>query len=117
MTALLEGLRETRPDFEYELTELNSVIPSMTEKTAPVVETVAKAIEDVMGKPPTYVASPGSYDQKHIDRIGKLKNCIAYGPGLLELAHKPDEYIGIDDMVDSAKVMGAALETLLLPKA
>lgn len=56
--ALLEGLRETRPDFEYELTELNSVIPSMTDKTAPVVETVAKAIEDVMGKPPTYVASP-----------------------------------------------------------
>ncbi len=114
--ALLEGLRATRPDFEYELTELNSVIPSMTDKTAPVVETVAKAIEEVMGKPPTYVASPGSYDQKHIDRIGKLKNCIAYGPGLLELAHKPDEYIGIDDMIDSAKVMGAALETLLLPK-
>ncbi|MCR8828157.1 acetylornithine deacetylase/succinyl-diaminopimelate desuccinylase family protein [Pseudosulfitobacter koreensis] len=114
--ALLEGLRETRPDFDYELTELNSVIPSMTDKTAPVVETVAKAIEEVMGKPPTYVASPGSYDQKHIDRIGKLKNCIAYGPGLLELAHKPDEYIGIDDMIDSARVMGAALETLLLPK-
>jgi succinyl-diaminopimelate desuccinylase len=115
--ALLEGLRDTRPDFEYELTELNSVIPSMTDKTAPVVETVAKAIEEVMGKPPTYVASPGSYDQKHIDRIGKLKNCIAYGPGLLELAHKPDEYIGIDDMIDSAKVMGAALETLLLSKS
>lgn len=116
VTALLEGLRENRPDFDYVLTELNNVIPSMTDKTAPVVETVAKAIQDIMGKPPTYVASPGSYDQKHIDRIGKLKNCIAYGPGLLELAHKPDEYIGIDDMVDSAKVMGAALETILLPK-
>ena len=80
------------------------------------VKTVADAIENIMGKAPEYVASPGSYDQKHIDRIGKLKNCIAYGPGLLELAHKPDEYIGIDDMVDSACVMGAALETLLLPK-
>jgi succinyl-diaminopimelate desuccinylase len=111
---LLEGLRETRPDFEYEMTELNSVLPSMTDKTAPVVETVAQAIQDVMGKAPQYVASPGTYDQKHIDRIGKLKNCIAYGPGILELAHKPDEYIGIDDMLDSAKVMGASLETLLL---
>ena len=69
-----------------------------------------------MGKPPEYVASPGTYDQKHIDRIGKLKNCIAYGPGILELAHKPDEYIGIDDMVDSAKVMGAALRSLLVPQ-
>jgi succinyl-diaminopimelate desuccinylase len=112
--ALLEGLRETRVDFDYELTELNSVLPSMTDRDAPIVQTVANAIQDIMGKAPEYVASPGSYDQKHIDRIGKLKNCIAYGPGLLELAHKPDEYIGIDDMIDSACVMGAALETLLL---
>ncbi|MGJ8546290.1 MAG: acetylornithine deacetylase/succinyl-diaminopimelate desuccinylase family protein [Sulfitobacter sp.] len=116
VTALLEGLRTTRPDFEFELTELNSVLPSMTDREAPVVQTVSKAIEDVMGRAPEYVASPGTYDQKHIDRIGKLKNCIAYGPGVLELAHKPDEWIGIDDMIDSAAVMGAALQTLLLPK-
>ncbi|MFK7838300.1 MAG: acetylornithine deacetylase/succinyl-diaminopimelate desuccinylase family protein [Sulfitobacter sp.] len=114
VTDLLEGLRTTRPNFEYELTERNAVLPSMTDKKAPIVRTVAEAIEGVIGKPPEYVASPGSYDQKHIDRIGKLKNCIAYGPGILDLAHKPDEYIGIDDMIDSACVMGAALETLLL---
>ncbi|MDW4499269.1 acetylornithine deacetylase/succinyl-diaminopimelate desuccinylase family protein [Sulfitobacter sp. D35] len=117
VTALLEGLKATRPDFDYELTEINSVLPSMTERDAPVVRTVARAIEDVIGKPPEYVASPGTYDQKHIDRIGRLKNCIAYGPGILELAHKPDEYVGVDDMLDSAKVMGAALQTLLLPAA
>ena len=115
VTALLEGLKATRADFDYELTEINSVLPSMTDREAPVVRTVAKAIEAVMGRPPAYVASPGTYDQKHIDRIGKLKNCIAYGPGILELAHKPDEYVGIDDMLDSAKVMGAALQSLLLP--
>lgn len=117
VTALLEGLKATRADFDYEITELNSVLPSMTDRDAPVVQTVAQAIEDVMGKPPEYVASPGTYDQKHIDRIGKLKNCIAYGPGILELAHKPDEYVGIQDMIDSAKVMGRALETLLPPRA
>ncbi|NEK21476.1 acetylornithine deacetylase/succinyl-diaminopimelate desuccinylase family protein [Sulfitobacter sp. JBTF-M27] len=115
VTDLLEGLRKTRANFDYEITERNSVLPSMTDKGAPIVTTVARAIEDVMGKEPQYVASPGSYDQKHIDRIGTLKNCIAYGPGILDLAHKPDEYIGIDDMIDSAKVMGAALQTLLLP--
>ncbi|WP_436399625.1 acetylornithine deacetylase/succinyl-diaminopimelate desuccinylase family protein [Roseobacter sp. S98] len=113
VTALLEGLKATRAEFDYELTELNSVLPSMTDRDAPVVQTVARAIEDVMGKAPEYVASPGTYDQKHIDRIGRLKNCIAYGPGILELAHKPDEWVGIDDMIDSACVMGRALETLL----
>jgi succinyl-diaminopimelate desuccinylase len=115
VTALLEGLKATRANFDYELTEINAVLPSMTDRDAPVVRTVAQAIETVIGCPPAYVASPGTYDQKHIDRIGKLKNCIAYGPGILELAHKPDEYVGIDDMIDSAKVMGAALEALLLP--
>ena len=86
----------------------------MTDKAAPVVTTVAQAIRDELGVDPTYVASPGSYDQKHIDRIGKLKNCIAYGPGVLELAHKPDEWVGVDDMLDSARVMGRSLESLLL---
>jgi succinyl-diaminopimelate desuccinylase len=114
VVALLERLKETRDRFDYDMRELNVVLPSMTDKTAPVVETVHAAIEAVLGIEPTYVASPGSYDQKHIDRIGKLRNCIAYGPGELELAHKPDEWIGITDMLDSAKVMAAALQSLLL---
>ncbi|MEO9575542.1 MAG: acetylornithine deacetylase/succinyl-diaminopimelate desuccinylase family protein [Tateyamaria sp.] len=115
IVALLEGLKVSRDKFDYDMRELNVVLPSMTDKSAPVVETIDAAIQDVLGVEPTYVASPGSYDQKHIDRIGQLHNCIAYGPGELELAHKPDEWIGITDMLDSAKVMAAALQKLLLP--
>lgn len=111
---LLEDLKARRPNFDYELREINRVIPSMTDRTAPVVTTVSQAIRDVLGRDPSYVASPGSYDQKHIDRIGKLRNCIAYGPGILELAHKPDEWVGVTDMLDSALVMGRSLQTLLL---
>ncbi|TCS65945.1 succinyl-diaminopimelate desuccinylase [Primorskyibacter sedentarius] len=113
ITNLLDGLKSSRPDFDYELREINRVIPSMTDRDAPIVTTVDAAIRSVMGTEPAYVASPGSYDQKHIDRIGKLKNCIAYGPGVLELAHKPDEWIGVGDMVDSAKVMARTLQSLL----
>jgi succinyl-diaminopimelate desuccinylase len=40
---------------------------------------------------------------------------VAYGPGILELAHKPDEYIGVDDMMDSVEVMARSLVKLLLP--
>ncbi len=115
VTGLLDGLKASRSDFDYKLTELNRVVPSMTDKSAPIVTTVDQAIRDVTGKPPEYVASPGSYDQKHIDRIGKLKNCIAYGPGILELAHKPDEWIGVDDMITSAQVIGHSLFALLTP--
>ena len=110
---LLEGLKAERSKFDYQITELNSVLPSMTDRDAPVAATVAAEIAQVMGKEAEFVASPGTYDQKHIDRIGKLKNCVAYGPGILELAHKPDEYVGVDDMLESAEVMARSLVRLL----
>lgn len=112
---ILEDLKSSRANFDYRLDEINHVAPSMTDRDAPVVTTVSRAITDILGKEPDFVASPGTYDQKHIDRIGRLKNCIAYGPGELELAHKPDEWIGVDDMIDSAQVMAHSLRQLLIP--
>ena len=113
---LLDELKAERPKFEYDMRELNSVLPSMTDREAPIAVCVAKQIEIVMGKPAEFVASPGTYDQKHIDRIGTLKNCVAYGPGILELAHKPDEYVGVEDMMDSLQVMARCLADILLQK-
>ncbi|MAX74840.1 MAG: succinyl-diaminopimelate desuccinylase [Nioella sp.] len=110
---MLEGIKATRPNFHYEIRDLFEVQPSMTEEDAPVVRTVQGAIARVLDRQAEFVVSPGTYDQKHIDRIGKLKNCIAYGPGILDLAHQPDEWIGVQDMLDSAKVMALTLEELL----
>src|SRR3546814_21104892 len=80
----------------------------MTDPEAPVVRAVSAAIEQVLGRPARQVVSPGRYDQKHIVRVGLLEACIAYGPGIPDLAHQPDEYVGIDDMTASARVMAAA---------
>ena len=106
---LLDNLKENRQDFDFEIRDMHEVHPTMAPKDAPVVTTISNAIKDVLGKTAEHVVSPGTYDQKHIDRIGKLNNCVAYGPGILDLAHQPDEWIGVDDMIDSAKIMGKAL--------
>ncbi len=110
---LMERVRADRPDFRYEIRDMHEVQPTMTDRDAPVVSAVADAVRAVMGRDPDYVVSPGTYDQKHIDRIGRLKNCIAYGPGILDLAHQPDEYVEIDAMVESATVMALAMVDLL----
>lgn len=115
MIDLLERVKAERPEFRYEVRDMWSIPPTMTERDAPVVTAVSGAIADVLGVSPEYVVSPGTYDQKHIDRIGRMHNCIAYGPGILDLAHQPDEYVGVTDMLDSAKVMALALERLLSP--
>jgi len=110
---MLESIKASRPKFEYEIRDLFEVIPTMTDEDAPVVKTVQAAIEKVLNTEAQFVVSPGTYDQKHIDRIGKLKNCIAYGPGILDLAHQPDEWVGVEDMMDSAKVVALTLRELL----
>lgn len=113
VTDLLERVRAARPGFAYEVRDLFEVQPTMTDRDAPIVRSTARAIEKVLGRQAAYVVSPGTYDQKHIDRIGRLHNCIAYGPGVLDLAHQPDEWVGIADMEDSAKVMALVLAELL----
>jgi hypothetical protein len=38
----------------------------------------AAAVRRVIGRDPEFICPPGTYDQKHIDRVGKLQDCIAY---------------------------------------
>ena len=110
---ILEALKAERPGFDYGLRELFSVAPSMADRDGPVATAAARAVRQVLGRDAQFVCSPGTYDQKHVDRIGKLRDCIAYGPGVLDLAHQPDEWVAVDDMVAAAKVMALAAHSLL----
>ncbi|MGS1093492.1 acetylornithine deacetylase/succinyl-diaminopimelate desuccinylase family protein [Aquamicrobium terrae] len=113
VVSILDRLKRDRRKFDYEIRDLMEVQPTMTERDAPVVKAVAKGIMEIFDREPDYVISPGTYDQKHVARLGHLYDCIAYGPGILDLAHRPDEWVGIDDMVDAAKVMAIGLNVLL----
>jgi succinyl-diaminopimelate desuccinylase len=74
---------------------------------------MAGAVRDVLGKDPPLIASPGTYDQKHVMRLGLVEQCIAYGPGMLHLSHQPDEYCRVDHLVDGCKAMALAAMRLL----
>jgi succinyl-diaminopimelate desuccinylase len=112
IVALLDEAKAARPGLDYTLRELMQFSPVMTEAGDPVVRALDHWVEALFGRPPEHIASPGTYDQKHIQRFGNLRSCVAYGPGILDLAHQPDEWVGIDDMLRSAKVMAASALTL-----
>ena len=117
VTGILDQLKRERKKFDYEIRDIMEVQPLMTERDAPVASAIAEGIRAIFDREPEYVISPGTYDQKHVARIGHLYDCIAYGPGILDLAHRPDEWVGIDDMVQSAKVMAVGLDILLRGRA
>jgi succinyl-diaminopimelate desuccinylase len=77
---VLERLAGRRPGFRYRVRDLMEVLPVLTDREAPVPQAVAASIREVLGREPAFVCSPGTYDQKHVARIGGLHDCVAYGP-------------------------------------
>ncbi len=110
---LLDEVAAADPERRYQLDDLMIVHPTLTPKSDPLVRSLSRSIEAVLGRPAAYVASPGTYDHKHVARIAGVESCVAYGPGELTQAHQPDEWCRIDDMVNSAKVMALTLFELL----
>jgi len=85
------------------------VHPVRTPEGSPLVASLERNVQQILGRPATQIASPGTYDHKHVDRIAGIPNCVAYGPGILDLAHQPDEWCGIDDLVNATKVLALSI--------
>jgi succinyl-diaminopimelate desuccinylase len=96
----------------FELKDLMRVDPLLGNAEGELAQAAATAINDALGTQATFIASPGTYDQKHVVRRAGITECIAYGPGRLILAHQPDEHIAVSDLVAATRVM--ALLTLRL---
>jgi succinyl-diaminopimelate desuccinylase len=107
--ALLRDVAAATPSMNYSLRDLMVVHPVRTPDGSPLVASLERHVEQVLGRRATQVASPGTYDHKHVDRIGGIRDCVAYGPGILDLAHQPDEWCGIDDLVNATKVLALSI--------
>ncbi|MBA3640609.1 MAG: acetylornithine deacetylase/succinyl-diaminopimelate desuccinylase family protein [Acidobacteriota bacterium] len=107
--ALLDRATAETPQLAYALRDLMVVHPVRTPEGSPLVASLERGIQHVLGRPAVQIASPGTYDHKHVDRIAGIPNCVAYGPGILDLAHQPDEWCGIDDLVNSTKVLALSV--------
>jgi succinyl-diaminopimelate desuccinylase len=106
---LLDRAAAEIPDLRYEIRDLMVVHPVRTPDDSPLIGVLDRALHRVLGRSGGLVASPGTYDHKHVTRIGGVTNCVAYGPGILDLAHQPDEWCGVDDVVNATKVIALAL--------
>ena len=112
IVALLEKTAAGFAGMTWELRDLMVVHPVETPEGSPLVAALRRNVAEVLGREAAIVASPGTYDQKHVARIAGIEHCVAYGPGVLELAHQPDEWCGIDDLVKATSVLALTLMDL-----
>ncbi len=113
IVSALETLAREDPQFHYRLHDLMTVLPVHTAADSTLVRQAAAAIHDVQGSEPRLIVSPGTYDQKHVMRVGMVEQCIAYGPGILHLSHQADEYCRVDHLVAAAQTMALTATRLL----
>lgn len=111
--ALLERVAVNEPGLRYELSDRLIVEPVQTSKDSPLVTALQTSVDKVNGRSATLVASPGTYDHKHVARLARVEQCVAYGPGNLEIAHQPDEWCAIDDLVQTTKVIALTIVRLI----
>jgi succinyl-diaminopimelate desuccinylase len=111
--AALVGKAQSRmPDVTFTIEDRLIFEPTRAPDDAPLIGALSDAIKTVTGRPASLVASPGTYDQKHVARVAGVTHCVAYGPGELAIAHQPDEYCSVDDIVGCTKVLALAVMEL-----
>ena len=110
---VLAAVEARRPGVRFEIEEVLSVKPTHTPDDCRLVEALSRGIETATGRSADLVASPGTYDHKHFQRIGGIGQCVAYGPGELEQAHQPDERCALSDITESTQVMALTIVDLL----
>ncbi len=81
LRALLDRVQARRPGFPTRSRDLFEVQPVMTDQDAPVVRPRRVRSSGCWGRWRITWCSPGTYDQKHIDRIGRLRIASPMGRG------------------------------------
>jgi succinyl-diaminopimelate desuccinylase len=112
IAALVQKAQLRMPGVKFTIEDRLIFEPTRAPDDAPLIGALTDAIEQVTGRKAALVASPGTYDQKHVARIAGVPQCVAYGPGELAMAHQPDEYCDVDDIIACTKVLAMAVMKL-----
>lgn len=85
---------------------------SQTPEDHPIVKAVASAGEHVFREAPRVVGAPFGCDMSAWVRHARVPTVI-YGPGSIEMAHAPNEWVSLETTVQTTHVLVRAVEELL----
>ena len=78
-----------------------------TPPDAPIVRAVERACRRVQGRPPRHRGVPGATDGTFLHAWGGVP-IVTIGPGDVAIPHQIDEFVGVADLVEAARIFAAA---------
>jgi acetylornithine deacetylase/succinyl-diaminopimelate desuccinylase family protein len=108
---VLTDLANRHPGFDVSIEVKDWCEPAETPAGHPVVEALRAAAGDVR-RSPDEVGFTGITDARFYTNDAKIPS-VLFGPGSLTVAHTSAEWIGIDDLVDGARIYAQAFVRFL----
>lgn len=111
---IIERLKLQHPDFEARAELLYDSNPSLVSEDAEVVKKMSESLKDVFGEehPIVFKGTPQHDDADFLTNMAGIPTLI-FGAGKNSVAHMPDEYMPIDELINATKVYAMAYCNIL----
>ncbi len=110
--AVASSLQEAGDEYQYDVISDLIEEPLETASDHVAVRALRRAAEMETGLDPGYHGWTATCDAGLLAAVGKIPS-VVYGPGSISQAHKPDEYIEVEQMNIAARVYAQTVEQLL----
>jgi acetylornithine deacetylase/succinyl-diaminopimelate desuccinylase-like protein len=100
LLAILESARADGVDLSWEV--LQDARSAVTPPESDFVQAVAGAAAAVTGPAPSVTCCPGVLETRVYSRLGIP--AVAFGPGLIDRMHSPDEDVPVANLFDAARI-------------
>jgi succinyl-diaminopimelate desuccinylase len=87
---------------------------TLTDETDPIVRAAAWATRTVSGKPPVYAGVPGATDGTFLWSMKRIP-IVTMGAGDRQVPHQIDEWVDLDQLVETAKIYALTALQYLWP--
>lgn len=104
---------ELRVELEFEQPPLDWMPATEVPADHPFVAAILTAAEQVLGWRPKLSAFPGGTDAAKFQGLASIPTIPSFGPGWLKLAHGPNECVGVEAIVQAAKIYALSAQTYL----
>jgi succinyl-diaminopimelate desuccinylase len=111
LLAILDRLRAQGLRIDHEI--LQEAPSASLASDHPVARALAESVEAVTGRAPAFAMCPGLLETRFYAQAGVP--ALGYGPGMLEVAHGPNESVSVEALVASTASYALAAARLLAP--
>jgi acetylornithine deacetylase len=113
----LEDRQREDPSLKVELEFAPSpadwIAPTVVSPDLPIAQALVKASEKVLGFRPGFSIYPAGTDSPKFQLEAGIPTVPAYGPGMISVAHGPNEWVGVESVIQASKIYSLAAYDVL----